>query len=146
MSYILFDNCATCYKSSECTDYTKITETINEISKKEHSGFGNIYLECMENIKKDNLNFSEALELLKQGYKLARKGWNGKDMWVSLTKGKTLKSDGFWSKNNREFAETNGGEIETLPYLTLKTVDNKIHIGWLATQTDILGEDYYVVE
>lgn len=96
----------------------------------------------------NTLTFGQALESLKQGRKVARKGWNGKDMWISMTQGKILdlsKHD-IWTPHVKDVAIANGGTVEILPYLSMKTVDNKIVIGWLASQTDMLSKDWFVVE
>lgn len=37
-------------------------------------------------------------------------------------------------------------EIEICPHIDMKTADNKLVIGWLASQTDMLAEDWNVVE
>jgi len=94
-----------------------------------------------------NLNFGQAIEALKAGKKVCRQGWNGKLMWLALSGGNpSLPSDKFWNQHNREFAESNGGQAEVLPTITMKTADNKILMGWLASQTDMLAEDWMIVE
>ena len=68
------------------------------------------------------------------GGKAQRAGWNGKGMFLfSITE---------W-----EFATDVGGvdEIETLPFICMKTADNKL-VPWLASQTDVLAEDWQAVE
>lgn len=93
------------------------------------------------------MSFSLALECLKEGYRVARHGWNGKDMWVFMTNGRTLdlERDKIWTQNVRDVAVENGGKVEILPYLSMKTADNKIVIGWLASQTDMLADDWFIV-
>lgn len=93
------------------------------------------------------LNFGDALFFLKQGKKVARKGWNGKGMWICLGKGNpNLHAGAFWNEHTRLFAEQNGGSAEVLPYIIFKTADNKILMGWLASQTDMLCDDWCIVE
>ena len=95
----------------------------------------------------DKLNFGQAIEYLKQDKRVAREGWNGKGMWIALGQGNlSLPSESFWNKHSRSFAEQNGGTAEVLPYILFKTSDNKILMGWLASQTDILAEDWMIVE
>ncbi|TET97737.1 MAG: DUF2829 domain-containing protein [Candidatus Stahlbacteria bacterium] len=77
-------------------------------------------------------NFSEILNCLKNGQKVARVGWNGKGMWLKLIRG-----DEYDVKDN-------GEGWETLPWIGMKTADNKF-VPWLASQTDILAEDWCVV-
>lgn len=99
--------------------------------------------------KRTGLKFGEAIEHLKAGGKVARAGWNGKGMWVSLsghnTSTRRVDCEHFWSDNNAQFAQANGGSAEVLPCFTMKTADNKILMGWLASQTDMLAEDWEVV-
>lgn len=93
------------------------------------------------------LPFGLALEAMKVGKKVARVGWNGKAMWVAVSPGSTdLPAERFWNPNNRAFAEANGGKADVLPCVTMKTADNKILMGWLASQTDMLSDDWVIVE
>lgn len=74
------------------------------------------------NIAKQRLDFGLALVALKRGGKVARAGWNGKGMWLALqTPDESSKM--------------------TLPYIYMKTVDDKL-VPWLASQTDMLAEDW----
>lgn len=92
------------------------------------------------------MTFGGAIEALKNGEKVARSGWNGKGMWLALSVGTdSLPSDKFWNKHNKEFAEQNGGSADVLSVITMKTADNKILMGWLASQTDMLAEDWMIV-
>lgn len=93
------------------------------------------------------MDFGEALRALKSGKKVARSGWNGKGMWLSLTPGtKRVPASSIWSKNNREYAETLPEQVvEVLPAITMKTATGEILMGWLASQTDMLAEDWEVV-
>jgi Protein of unknown function (DUF2829) len=91
-----------------------------------------------------NLTFGEALRALKQGKRVSRAGWNGKGMWLSLTPGATVRADNFWSGHNRAFAAANGGAAEVQPYITMKTAQDKI-VPWLASQSDMLDEDWEVL-
>lgn len=90
----------------------------------------------------ETFNFGTAIEKLKQGKKVTRKGWNGKGMFLWLKPATMVKSE--WCKDEelKSIAEENGGEIEALGTICMKTADNKILTGWLASQTDILAEDW----
>lgn len=89
--------------------------------------------------------FGEAIEALKQGKKVARKGWNGKGMYLWLKPAATIKAE--WCKDPilKDIAEANGGEVEALGTICMKTADGKILAGWLASQTDMLLEDWVIV-
>ena len=89
--------------------------------------------------------FGEAIEALKQGKKVARKGWNSKGMYLWLKPAATIKAE--WCKDPilKDIAEANGGEVEALGTICMKTADGKILTGWLASQTDMLLEDWVIV-
>jgi hypothetical protein len=100
----------------------------------------------------EGMNFGLAIEALKRGAKVARKGWNGKGMWLSLSgplEGRVINADDFWSENNRQWARQFGGAM-VLPAITMKTVNahgrEAILMGWLASQTDMLSDDWMLVE
>lgn len=84
--------------------------------------------------------FSTALMYLKDGRRVARKGWNGKGMFLFLVPGSTFKVNrppllGIYPE---------GTEINYLPHIAMKTVGGEI-VPWLASQTDILAEDWQIV-
>ena len=86
-------------------------------------------------------DFSTALDYLKSGYKVAREGWNGKGMFIFLVPGSTFKVNrppllGIYPE---------GTEINYHAHVDMKTADNKV-VPWLASQTDLLAEDWMIVE
>ena len=94
------------------------------------------------------MTFGLALEALKAGSKVARSGWNGKGMWLSLSGGmvgRIVPAENFWSQANHDYAESRGGSAHVLPCITMKTATGEILMGWLASQTDMLSEDWEVV-
>lgn len=91
----------------------------------------------------DNLTFGLAIESLKQGKKVARSGWNGKNMFLFYVLGDISPREqhnpsiqGFVPK---------GILVEELPYIAMFTANKKV-IPWLASQADILAEDWVLVE
>lgn len=93
------------------------------------------------------LNFGLALEALKAGKRVARAGWNGKGMWLSLSCNGTreVAAENFWSPHNAEFARACGGSAKVLPSITMKTATNEILMGWNATQVDMLADDWCII-
>lgn len=79
-------------------------------------------------------DFGWALSLLKDGRRMARSGWNGKGMWIYL-----CVPDGDYT------LEVTGKTYGRLPYIYMKTADDKL-VPWLASQTDVLAEDWEEVE
>ena len=96
------------------------------------------------------MNFGKAIEALKDGKKVARSGWNGKGMFLYMTTGSVVSLDKMKPETAsyiRSFCEDKGmDEIEICPHIDMKTADNKLVIGWLASQTDMLSEDWMIVE
>lgn len=81
------------------------------------------------------MNFGEAIQALKQGKRVKRKGWNGKGIFIEL-------------QTPDEFSKM------TYPYIYIDTTglltDNpeapKNRVPWLASQTDMLAEDWIIKE
>lgn len=71
------------------------------------------------------MNFGQALDALKLGSRVARAGWNGKGMWLALQR-------------------PDERSKMSLPYIYMKTADDKL-VPWLASQTDVLGEDWSIL-
>jgi hypothetical protein len=96
------------------------------------------------------LTFGEAIEALKNGKKIARKGWNGKGMFLWLKPATTIKSEWCNDEFLKNLATENGGEILGLGTVCMFTHDGTgrkaILTGWLASQSDILLEDWEIVE
>jgi hypothetical protein len=92
------------------------------------------------------MNFGEAIAALKDGKKVAREGWNGKGMYLWLMPATKVKAEWCKEAHLKELAEANGGEIEALGTIRMLTADKKILTGWLASQTDVLSEDWMIVE
>jgi len=87
------------------------------------------------------LNFSDALLLVRQGQKIARQGWNGKGMFLFLVPGSTFTVNrapllGIYPE---------GTQVDYCPHIDMRTADGKI-VPWLASQTDLLAEDWVVVK
>lgn len=83
---------------------------------------------------KEIMTFGEALEALKAGKRVARTGWNGKEMYLYLADSKLLTQ------------EIGDGSYLFTDSIVMKTADNRYCIGWLASQTDMLAEDWCIVE
>ena len=86
----------------------------------------------------NEMNFGQALELLKQGKKVTRRGWNGKKQFIELA-------------TNISYVNTaeeiiNAGH-ETMGNKAIAFVGTSgIQIGWLASQADMLSEDWMMIE
>ena len=102
------------------------------------------------------MTFGEALEQVKQGHLVARKGWNGKGMFIFMRpedsidittivhKIKSLPQEvkDYFAKQNAEKGLDGSTLINFTPYLCMKAADGTIVNGWLASQTDMLANDW----
>jgi hypothetical protein len=97
--------------------------------------------------QRENLTFGQALAHLKNGGKVARKGWNGKEMFLFLLPGGIIHKEAIYDPTLKKVLENNGKDyFEGLSSIRMKTADDKILTGWLASQTDMLAEDWEIVE
>ena len=84
--------------------------------------------------KFNGMTFGQAVEAIKLGKKATRKGWNGKGMWLMLV-----------LTPPTEAIHVAGTFYSFLPYIQMKTADDKM-VPWLASQSDILAEDWEIVD
>jgi len=99
-----------------------------------------------DDVKTSSLDFSEALKCVKLGFRVCRSGWNGKDMWICLTKGSVIKNKD--ARSGAVLAAANSGsyKITINDHIDMKTADGSICCGWLASQMDMLANDWMVVK
>lgn len=84
------------------------------------------------------MNFGEALENLKQGKKVARQGWNGKNQYIELATNISYKNA------NNEIINI---DHETMGNKAIAFVGTSgVQLGWLASQADMLSEDWVVIQ
>ena len=93
----------------------------------------------------DGMTFGLALEALKKGHKVARKGWNGKGMWLVLVPGTPV----IYPTPDTPYGKAGVTECEILPHIDMWTTNahgrRAMLPGWLASQTDMLSEDWEVI-
>lgn len=91
-------------------------------------------------VPSDTYSFGDAINFLKAGKKVARKGWNGKDMFLFLAT-----DIEFHTEADLSCVSDLEGDL-TLPAVVMKTADDHFCVGWLASQTDMLADDWFTVE
>jgi hypothetical protein len=101
------------------------------------------------------MNFGDALNHLKFDGKAARRGWNGKNMFIYLEKGSapgnTAVEPTSWGMDlisgvDKDHFETGPeGTTVRLPHINLRAPNGTIITGWLASQNDMLAEDWVEV-
>ena len=95
------------------------------------------------------MTLGEAIEKLKSGEKVCREGWNGKGMFIVLMSGMKLPSfntQGTDRKVNDRTAKWIGEDtpLDSQAYIAMFTATKQWQPGWLASQADMLSEDWMV--
>lgn len=83
-------------------------------------------------------SFGEAIKYLKRGFKVARKGWNGKKQYIQLETGISYKTA------DNEIVNCEHDAIGNKAIAFVGT--SGVQMGWLATQSDMLAEDWMFVK
>lgn len=96
-------------------------------------------------------SFGEAIRNLKNGKKVARKGWNGKGMWVVLMPALYLPPYNTQDTNHKVNDRTaihigKDTPLDSQPYVAMWTANQQWQPGWIANQADMLAEDWCIVE
>ena len=94
--------------------------------------FDEAYREC------DNMTFGLAIEAMKKGMKVARKGWNGKKQYIELASNISYVNAG------KEIVNCEHDAIGNKAIAFVGT--SGVQMGWLASQADMLAEDWVIVE
>lgn len=84
------------------------------------------------------MSFGLAIEALKLGRRVARAGWNGKGMWITHVKMASWSIDPLVNG-------TGDVSLNASPWIGMRTAD-ECFVPWLASQTDMLADDWAVVE
>lgn len=100
-----------------------------------------------------NLTFSEALSALKLGMRISRENWNGKNMFLYLNKGSidisTLSNEDSFEIiegiPGKLFDTGDKGTFTRLPNINMSNANSRTVTGWLASQTDLLAEDWCIL-
>lgn len=82
-----------------------------------------------------NLDFGDAVRALKAGERVARKGWNGKDMFLYYVPANSYKAQTVAARNYF------GDMVPYGAYIAMKTAQGNV-VPWLASQTDMLADDW----
>lgn len=92
--------------------------------------------------------FGLAVEAMKQGKRVARAGWNGNGMWVAYTPGSQFAPE--FAKAGHaaahRAAEAPDQNVNLLPHIDMRAADGSMVIGWLASQTDMLADDWMILD
>lgn len=95
------------------------------------------------------MSFGHALVAMQEGHKVARAGWNGKGMWIAYTPGSSFAAEhaklGHAAYHRAAECELPETPINLLPHVDMRAADGSMVVGWLASQTDMLANDWMIV-
>jgi len=92
-----------------------------------------------------NLSFGDALIALKAGHKVARSGWNGKNMYIVLMDGYPMTLANAMTREKHGLPE--GSHVTVEPYIVMKTAQlGSLQPGWVASQADMLSNDWQIIQ
>lgn len=134
---VYIDDRAICF-DGRCDSLLEKIKNFKPWNKKGNKTMNDITNETCDAMKTENLTFGQAIEAMKAGHKVARAGWNGKNQYVELATCISYKNS--------------DGDIVNVDHLNIgnKAVafvgTSGVQMGWLASQADILAEDWYIVE
>lgn len=98
----------------------------------------------------EGMSFGHAIEAARKGEKIARAGWNGKNMFVVVMPALNLPPYSTQDTNrkvNDRTAKWIGEDtaLNCVPYFAMYAADGSWVPGWLASQTDMLADDWMIV-
>ena len=86
------------------------------------------------------MNFGEALERLKAGHRVARAGWNGRGMWLGYMPPMVVPQAQISPRTKRLVGAL--GDLDVGGYVAMWTAQSVWQPGWLASQADLLADDW----
>lgn len=90
------------------------------------------------------MDFGMALVALKRGKAVARKEWNGEGMFLTLQNGSVVEGVNMHNEPAKNYY--GDSKVKICPHIDMKAADGTYVVGWLASQTDMLAEDWDIVE
>ncbi len=90
------------------------------------------------------MDFGMAIVALKRGERVARKGWNSKGMFLTLQNGSVVTGENMRNEGAKNYYKN--CKVHIAPHIDMKSADGTYVVGWLASQTDMLAEDWEIVK
>lgn len=91
------------------------------------------------NVSKTDFDFGRTIVCLKDGLKVSRSGWNGKGMFLYYVPANS------YSTQTEAARSAFGDIVPYRAYIAMKTVNDEV-VPWVASQSDILANDWMIVE
>lgn len=90
------------------------------------------------------MNFGQAIEALKDGERVQRQGWNGKGMFLVYVPGTNVAPYPGTPYHAAQVIDEDG-RVTINPHIDMKTATGEMQPGWLASQTDMLADDWQII-
>lgn len=91
-------------------------------------------------------SFGEAIEHIKSGRLVAREGWNGKNMFIFWGLPRIEINSPKEPVTAEDAADSFRCSYQDTGCIAMMTAQKTIQVGWLASQSDMLAEDWCIVE
>ena len=137
-------------KTSNQIPYSELSEDSKELDRASVKAvISNMHIS--KTGSNEGLDFGTAVNLLKSGCKVARVGWNGKGMFIYMQEGSDIHPSCLRG-NAKKVADSEpamrniSDTIKINGHIDMKAADGSLVIGWLASQTDMLSEDWVIVD
>lgn len=85
-------------------------------------------------------SFGWAIQMLQEGHKVQRAGWNGKGMWLILQSGSQVEL-----REGSCYYNAGLRNVTIDPHIDMFTAGGTMQPGWLASQADMLALDWCIV-
>lgn len=93
------------------------------------------------------MTFGQAIEAMKTGKRVMRKGWNGKGMFIYYVPGSEVATANFHPDIVRYYFQSAGkNTVKINSHIDMKSADGSVAVGWLASQTDMQADDWVILE
>ncbi len=89
------------------------------------------------------MDFSEALRELKLGRRITRSGWNGQNQWLCYMPPMIVSEENVNERTKKFWPQ---GDLAVGGYIVMKTAQGVWQPGWVASQADLLANDWEVLE
>lgn len=91
------------------------------------------------------MEFGEALTALFNGQRVARKGWNGKNMWLYFVRDSLVDQENLVNEASQMPIAGDSGVVVFNGHIDMKTADGSITVGWAPSQPDMQAKDWHIL-
>lgn len=93
---------------------------------------------------RNTMNFGQAIEALKEGKRVSRRGWNGEHMWLCYMPATVIPADLVNERTRKHIKHMSSGDLTVGGYFVIYTAEGIWQPGWNASQGDMLGNDWEI--